>query len=235
MRKICVLAAYTFRLAEAESLMRRMVESFRNFTRATGHPHSHLRIAADNYAGLLRVMGRGEENIRDAWHALGRLFGVELQGSGGHSSSPVATPKKKPHREISIEELHESAGANYGKGYWEAAATDLQKLLAQGEPLADIAPKIVTCLLNAHEDLLPHDAATIEDLLRRLESAGHPAPAPTSAASSQPNYPRPRSRRGNCGDDIGVARFSAPGIPRVLPIPFSPCQSRTHELPTCAD
>ena len=43
------------------------------------------------------------------------------------------------------------------------------------DELADIAPKLVTCLLNAHEDLLPHDSATIEDLLRRLESAGHPA------------------------------------------------------------
>ena len=43
-----------------------------------------------------------------------------------HSGSPAATTRKRPRWEISIEELRESARANYGKGYWEAAATDLQ-------------------------------------------------------------------------------------------------------------
>ena len=75
---------------------------------------------------------------------------------------------------------------------WSAAASDLQKLLAQGEPLADIAPKIVTCLLNAHEDLLPHDAATIEDLLRRLESAGHTTLTADLRLQLEAKQPQPR-------------------------------------------
>ena len=55
------------------------------------------------------------------------------------------------------------------------AAIDLEKLLARGEPLAEHGPKLVACLLNAHEDVLPGDAAKIEALLRQLDAAGHSA------------------------------------------------------------
>jgi tetratricopeptide (TPR) repeat protein len=104
----------------------------------------------------------------------------------------LAGIKTQPRREMSIEELRESARENFGKSYWEVAASDFQKLLAQGEPLADIAPKIVTCLLNAHEDLLPHDAASIEDLLRRLESAGHPTLAAGLRRQLEAKQPKPK-------------------------------------------
>lgn len=53
----------TNRLAEAEPLMRRMVEIFFKFTRATGHPHPNLQDAVNNYAGLLQEMGRSREQI----------------------------------------------------------------------------------------------------------------------------------------------------------------------------
>ena len=134
--------------------------------------HMHLDPAL---AGFL------EQLERAAMENYAGLAAAYASSSGTASPRPapritIPDPKTHPPREIGIEEFRESARTNFGKGYWEAAASDLQKLLAQGEPLADIAPKIVTCLLNAHEDLLPHDAATIEDLLRRLESAGHPTP-----------------------------------------------------------
>ena len=57
----------------------------------------------------------------------------------------------------------------------EAAASDLEKLIAPGEPLAEHGPKLVACLLNAHEDVLPAHAAQIEALLRQLDAAGHSA------------------------------------------------------------
>ena len=53
----------TNRLGEAEPLMRRMVEIFVKFTRATGHQHPHLQAATDNYAALLKAMGRSREEI----------------------------------------------------------------------------------------------------------------------------------------------------------------------------
>jgi tetratricopeptide (TPR) repeat protein len=54
----------TNRLAEAEPLSRRMVAIFLAFTRRTGHPHPHLRIALANYAGLLEAQGRSEADIQ---------------------------------------------------------------------------------------------------------------------------------------------------------------------------
>jgi tetratricopeptide (TPR) repeat protein len=251
LNNLAQLLKATNRLADAEPLMRRHLEIFLKFTGVTGHPHPHLQAATGNYAGLLRAMGRSEEDIQDALQALGGRFGVDLKRAGGqmgnepppklrsvigklmgnpsklpeiagklqredpalfqelvqwlesrqvpsneqpnpHGGSPAAAAMTKPHLEISIEELRESARANYGKGYWEAAATDLQKLLARGEPIEDIAPKIVTCLLNAHEDLLPHDAAAIEDLLRRLEFAGDTTLAADLRCQLEAKQPKPR-------------------------------------------
>jgi tetratricopeptide (TPR) repeat protein len=54
------------RLAEAEPLMRRAVEILLKFTRATGHPHPHLRDAVNRYGALLEQMGRSEEQIHAA-------------------------------------------------------------------------------------------------------------------------------------------------------------------------
>jgi hypothetical protein len=51
-------------LAEAEPLMRRMVEIFPNLTRATGNPHPHLQTAAGNYVELLRAW---EEARSKSW------------------------------------------------------------------------------------------------------------------------------------------------------------------------
>ena len=51
----------TDRLTEAEPLMRRQLQIFVKFTRATSHPHPHLRVAVNNYLGLLMAMGYTEE------------------------------------------------------------------------------------------------------------------------------------------------------------------------------
>lgn len=119
--------------------------------------------------------------------------------AGAASASPppaqriiIPDPKTQPRRELSTGEIRESARFNFGKGYWEAAAMDLQMLLARGDPLDDIAPKIVTCLLNAHENLMAHDADVIEDLLRRLESAGHPTPAANLRRPLEAKQPKPK-------------------------------------------
>jgi hypothetical protein len=53
----------TNRLGEAEPLMRRQLEIFLRFTRATGHEHPYLQAAIANYAGLLEQMGYGKEQI----------------------------------------------------------------------------------------------------------------------------------------------------------------------------
>jgi len=49
-------------MAEAEPLMRRVVEIFMNFTRATGHPHPKLMDAVDNYRSLLMEMGKSQDD-----------------------------------------------------------------------------------------------------------------------------------------------------------------------------
>lgn len=101
-------------------------------------------------------------------------------GEGGTPASPppavhIPDPLAQPAREVSLEELRASAGRLFQRGLWEAATGDLQKLLARGEPLSAHGPQLITCLLNAHEDLLPGDAARIESLLTQLEAAGHAA------------------------------------------------------------
>ena len=60
----------TNRLAEAEPLMRRHVAIFLDFERATGHPHPHRDAALNNYAVLLKAMGKTDAEIRAAIAAL---------------------------------------------------------------------------------------------------------------------------------------------------------------------
>ncbi len=67
LNNLALLYQATDRLAEAESLMKRHLEIFINFTRKTGHPHSHLQGAIDNYGTLLMEMGDSQEE------ALGKL------------------------------------------------------------------------------------------------------------------------------------------------------------------
>ena len=50
--------------------MRRHVAIFLDFERATGHPHPHRDAALNNYAVLLKAMGKTDAEIRAAIAAL---------------------------------------------------------------------------------------------------------------------------------------------------------------------
>ena len=84
------------------------------------------------------------------------------------SQTPAVTPKI-----MTTEELRTSANENFRNRRWEAAETYYTRLLDQGDPLAEIVPRLVACLLNAHEEISPATRARIEDMLAKLESAGH--------------------------------------------------------------
>ena len=68
----------TNRPAEAEPLSRRALEILVSFTHSTGHEHSHLGDAIDNYARLLRAMGRSEAEVLAQLNAVAAPFGVRL-------------------------------------------------------------------------------------------------------------------------------------------------------------
>jgi hypothetical protein len=72
LNNLAQLLQATNRLEEAELPMRRHVEIFLKFTRATGHPHPHLNVALDNYAALLQAMGRSDAEV---WEELNDLLG----------------------------------------------------------------------------------------------------------------------------------------------------------------
>jgi hypothetical protein len=117
------------------------------------------QFAPQNYAGLVKLAATS-------------------RGAGAASPPPrvnIPDPFAQPRREPTFEELRDSAARLFKRGLWEAATGDLQKLLARGEPLSAHAPQLITCLLHAHEVLLPGDAARIESLLAQLEAAGHAA------------------------------------------------------------
>ena len=66
----------TNRLGEAEPPMRRMVLIFLKFQRDTGHPHPHRDAALNNYAILLREMGRSEAEVAAELPAIKREAGL---------------------------------------------------------------------------------------------------------------------------------------------------------------
>jgi hypothetical protein len=78
LNNLAQLLKATNRLAEAEPLMRRMVEIFLKFTRATECPHPHLQAALGNYAGLLQAMGRRAADVRRELNELLSHYGVSL-------------------------------------------------------------------------------------------------------------------------------------------------------------
>jgi len=68
----------TGRLAEAQSLSRRHLEIFLQFTVATNHKHPHLDAATKNYATLLEAMGCSPAQIHAQLQEVGRPFGMQL-------------------------------------------------------------------------------------------------------------------------------------------------------------
>jgi len=106
----------------------------------------------------------------------------------------IADTLDLPQREITLAERRESATRCFQKGLWEAATGELQKLLDAGEPLAEHAPKLVTCLLNAHEALLESDVSRIQTLLQRLDQEGHADLSTPLRKQLQAKLPGPRKK-----------------------------------------
>jgi len=61
LNNLAALLLRTNRPAEAEPLMRRMVEIFVHFSRNTGHKHPHLMDALNNYGTVRIAMGDTRE------------------------------------------------------------------------------------------------------------------------------------------------------------------------------
>ena len=66
----------TNRLGEAEPLMRRPGVIFLMFQRDTGHPHPNREAALNNYAMLLKEMGRSDAEIAAEHRAMMREAGL---------------------------------------------------------------------------------------------------------------------------------------------------------------
>ena len=80
LNNLALLLQATNRLAEAEPLSRRQLDIILQFTRATGHPHPNLQVAASNYAGLLIQMGRSREEALAQLNAVTAPFGIRFGG-----------------------------------------------------------------------------------------------------------------------------------------------------------
>jgi tetratricopeptide (TPR) repeat protein len=68
----------TNRPSQAESLYRRALTILHHFTVATGHEHSHLRLAITNYITLLEEMGRSPTQIRAQLEEIVRPLGMRV-------------------------------------------------------------------------------------------------------------------------------------------------------------
>jgi hypothetical protein len=63
LNNIAILYKETNRLAEAEPLMKRVVEILIEFASRTGYPHPHLEGTIGNYADLLTRMGHSKDEL----------------------------------------------------------------------------------------------------------------------------------------------------------------------------
>ncbi|MBX7206730.1 MAG: TIR domain-containing protein [Verrucomicrobiaceae bacterium] len=68
-----------------------------------------------------------------------------------------------------LAELRKTAEERFAREHWETAAMAFEELLALGQPLGTHGPRLVRCLLNAHEMLLDAHARRIEEILGQLE------------------------------------------------------------------
>ena len=109
--------------------------------------------------------------MRSLWFLGGRrekytphVVSYEVHGDGkGRRMSSVHRMHVRPvPRRGSFPRLRSAGVRHFGSHppnkrnwcYWETAAGDFQKLLALGDPPSEIVPKLITCLLSAHEEPL---------------------------------------------------------------------------------
>lgn len=73
----------TNRLKEAEPLLERGLVILLQFTRRTGHPHTHLEVVINNYRDMLNQMGCSEEEVVARLNSLAPdIFKIVRQDEG---------------------------------------------------------------------------------------------------------------------------------------------------------
>jgi hypothetical protein len=78
MNQVGILLNAKAQYAEAEPLMRRVVEMLLRFTVTTQHQHPHLRAAIGNYAALLEQMGYDQAQVMAQLDKVGKPFGIQF-------------------------------------------------------------------------------------------------------------------------------------------------------------
>jgi tetratricopeptide (TPR) repeat protein len=91
------------------------------------------------------------------------------QALEGFASSPPPLQRPEP----TLPELRDSAANALRHGWWEGAETCFRKLLDRGEPIGELGPKIVVCILSARAVLSEHDVARLQCVIQQLEAADH--------------------------------------------------------------
>ncbi|MFH0953762.1 MAG: DUF4062 domain-containing protein [Verrucomicrobiota bacterium] len=81
--------------------------------------------------------------------------------------------RPKESREPTIEELRAFADQAHRRCLWDVAASIYDKLLMAGDPLEEVGPRLVTCLMNVREKPLEGDIERAEKILQQLERSGH--------------------------------------------------------------
>ncbi len=79
LNSLAILLKGTNRITEAEPLSRRQLVILLNFTRCNGYQHPNLRTAIENYANILKALGRSEEDIDADLRKLLAEYGIRYE------------------------------------------------------------------------------------------------------------------------------------------------------------
>ena len=88
-----------------------------------------------------------------------------------------------------LDDLRASAETMFQKCLWDAASSIFEKLLAAGDPIEEVGPKLVKCLLNIHEPPTPGEVKRAQEVITKLEATGRSdlvAPLRTLLAAKVP-------------------------------------------------
>jgi tetratricopeptide (TPR) repeat protein len=79
LNNLAQLLADTNRLTEAEPFRRKGVEILLEFILTNGHQHPHLRVLMENYLGLLKEMGKSDDEIQSLLSDLTKQHGITFE------------------------------------------------------------------------------------------------------------------------------------------------------------
>ncbi|MBN2560005.1 MAG: DUF4062 domain-containing protein [Phycisphaerae bacterium] len=100
-----------------------------------------------------------------------RTLARESQQNRRPSVPPPATTE--PARAPTLDELRTIARSLYQRCLWDAAGSVFESLIAAGDPIEEIGPKLVKCLLHAHEPPLAGQLARAAEIISALDHGGH--------------------------------------------------------------